>query len=115
MKTADALQAKLAQSLDRANKTIPKQTKSISKPRPKPKTQTQNSVPVAQSKTAQKISISLYAFDIEQIQATSLHLLQNGSQISVSEAVRLALRTIKIDDKLLRVYEDIKLEDGRRK
>jgi hypothetical protein len=44
------------------------------------------------------------------------YLRQKGVRnLSDSEGLRLACRTVIFDDKLLRTYDSMKLEDGRRR
>jgi hypothetical protein len=74
---------------------------------------------VNRSKTitaSQKCSITLYQKDFDILDQIREYLQQRGIRnLSDSESLRLACRTVSFDDRLLRSYESMRLEDGRRK
>ena len=65
---------------------------------------------------SQKCSITLYQTDLDILDKIREYLRQNGVRnLSDSEGLRLACRTVIFDDRLLRTYGSMKLEDGRRR
>lgn len=64
---------------------------------------------------SQKCSITLYQKDLDILDDIRDYLRQKGIRnLSDSEALRLACRTVSFDDRLLRSYTSMRLEDGRR-
>ncbi len=62
-----------------------------------------------------KISVSLYPSDIERLDQIKRFMMDNGVRnITDSSALRLACRTVELGPKLVRVYEAMRSEDGRR-
>lgn len=62
-----------------------------------------------------KLSVSLYASDIERLDQIKRFMMDNGVRnITDSSALRLACRTVELGPKLLRVYDAMRSEDGRR-
>lgn len=103
MKKGLDLQAKLAKSLDRANaKAGPRRS---TKPAATP------SLPAGGSS---KLSISLYPTDTARIREIILYMTQNNCPLSASQAIRLALRSMPIDDNLIQIYNTMQQEDGRK-
>jgi hypothetical protein len=65
---------------------------------------------------SQKCSITLYQRDLDILDKIREYLRQKGVRnLSDSEGLRLACRTVCFDDCLLETYETMKLEDGRRR
>jgi Na+-transporting NADH:ubiquinone oxidoreductase subunit NqrF len=65
---------------------------------------------------SQKCSITLHQTDLDILDKIREYLRQKGVRnLSDSEGLRLACRTVIFDDILLKVYESMKLEDGRRR
>jgi hypothetical protein len=65
---------------------------------------------------SQKRSITLYQKDLNILDEIRNYLRQRGIRnLSDSEGLRLACRTVSLDDGLLKTYEAMKLEDGRRR
>jgi hypothetical protein len=68
------------------------------------------------STASQKRSITLYQKDLNILDEIRNYLWQRGIRnLSDSEGLRLACRTVSLDDGLLKTYEAMKLEDGRRR
>jgi hypothetical protein len=64
---------------------------------------------------SQKCSITLYQKDFDILDKIREYLRLRGVRnLSDSESLRLACRTVSFDDRLRRTYEAMKLEDGRR-
>jgi hypothetical protein len=68
-----------------------------------------------QKELASKISISLYADDLTHIDAIIAHMAKGRCRINRSEAIKLALRGIKLTPELSALHQEIKRDDGRRK
>ena len=67
-------------------------------------------------KASQKRSITLYQTDLDILDEIRNYLRQRGIRnLSDSEGVRLACRTVSLGDHLLKSYEAMKMEDGRRR
>ena len=65
---------------------------------------------------SQKCSITLYQKDLNILDEIRDYLRQKGVRnLSDSEGLRLACRTVSLDNRLVNTYERMKLEDGRRK
>jgi len=64
---------------------------------------------------AAKISISLYTDDLAHIDAIVAHMAKIRCRINRSEAIKLALRGLKLTPELSALHQEIKREDGRRK
>lgn len=65
---------------------------------------------------SQKCSITLYQTDLDILDEIRNYLRRHGVRnLSDSEALRLACRTILLNDKLLKTYQSMRLDDGRRK
>ena len=66
--------------------------------------------------SSQKRSITLYQKDLNILDEIRDYLRQKGIRnLSDSEAVRLACRTVSLGDRLLKSYAAMKMEDGRRR
>jgi Arc/MetJ-type ribon-helix-helix transcriptional regulator len=64
---------------------------------------------------AAKISISLYAEDLAHVDALIAYMVQSRRRINRSEAIKLALRAVKLTPELSALHEAIQRDDGRRK
>jgi len=65
---------------------------------------------------ASKRSISLYATDLKRLDAIKGFMAERGVRnLSDSEALRLACRSVQPSQVLMSVYEEMKTEDRRRK
>lgn len=63
-----------------------------------------------------KVSASLYSFDIECLDRIREFMRGKGIRnVTDSEALRLACRSVKIDDALMGIYEEMTKEDRRRR
>lgn len=100
MKKNDTLAAKLARSLDQQNKK--RGPEAAAKP------------PVVEGRHCKKINISLFQTDLQKVEGIRLFMQTHGQYINTSTAFKLALRTAPLSADLLKAYEEIKGEDGRR-
>ena len=65
---------------------------------------------------AQKLSVSLFAADLERVDAILDHMkAKAGVRLNVSAALKLALRAVRLDDGLLAAWDAVQADDGRRK
>lgn len=64
---------------------------------------------------AAKISISLYADDLDHVDAIIAFMANRRVRINRSEAIKLALRGVKLTDELVVIHQAIKNNDGRRR
>jgi hypothetical protein len=63
-----------------------------------------------------KISISVYPKDIEVLDSLKGYLAEQGIRnLSDSETMRIAWRTLILTPRCVEVYQEMKKEDGRRK
>lgn len=70
----------------------------------------------AKGSRAPKLSVSLYQYDIERLDAIKDFMKGQGFRnLSDSEALRLACRKVEIDATMIDVYKQMQAEDGRRK
>ena len=60
-----------------------------------------------------KLSISLFASDMARLEEIRSYMAARGHHISVSQAVKLALRTAPLSKDLIAALADIRKEDGR--
>jgi len=98
------LQARLARSLDQANKREAKAAPMPSQPASPP-----------QVRRCTKASISLFQGDVERLNAIRTLMAQDGVMLSTSQAVKLALRTAPLDLAAMRQALDaVRSEDGRK-
>jgi hypothetical protein len=95
------LQDRLARSLDQMNKR-----------EAKTQTTTAELPPVAARKCTKK-SISLFQTDLARLDGIRSFMETNGQRISISQAVKLALRTAPLSKDLVAAMDAIKEEDGR--
>jgi hypothetical protein len=64
---------------------------------------------------ATKASVSLYGTDLERVNEVRDFMRERGLWISKSNAIQLCLRSARVDERLLKIYEKIQSEDNRRK
>jgi len=120
MTKGNALQDKLARSLDKANR------KTAAKPaKAKARKATSSEAIEIPAKTVfkkrkrlpvegcSKLSVSLFPTDMERLKAIRVYMAGQGEIISTSQAVKLALRAAPVDAGLVGLLEDIRNEDGR--
>lgn len=62
-----------------------------------------------------KLCISLFAVDLAHLETIRSYMAARGSHISTSQAVKLALRTARISEDLTAALVEIRKEDGRTK
>jgi hypothetical protein len=63
-----------------------------------------------------KLSVSLYSNDLERLDDIREHMRKSGVRtLTDSEAIRLACRRAELDSKMVSIYHDMQLEDGRKK
>ena len=96
----NGLQARLAASLDAANKTNKKKAAAPA--------------PLSADRKCTKLSISLFDGDIKRLDAIQDYMRERGWRISISQAVKLALRTAPLSDELVEALKAVKREDGRK-
>lgn len=104
MTKGDTLQARLALSLDQANK---KETKAH-RQAPAP------AAPLTADRKCTKLSVSLFDGDVKRLDAIRGYMAQHGLMISTSQAIKLALRTAPLSDALTDALDQVKAEDGRK-
>lgn len=63
---------------------------------------------------AAKISISLYADDLTHVDAIIAYMAQHRCRVNRSEAIKLALRGVRLTPELVAIREAIQRDDGRR-
>lgn len=98
------LQARLARSLDQANtreKKAHRQASTIPAPLPA-------------ERRCTKLSVSLFAGDVERLDAIRSYMASRGVMISTSQAVKLALRTAPLTEALAEALDAVRREDGRK-
>ena len=75
-----------------------------------------NSPKPANVTASQKCSFTLYQTDLDVLDEIRNYLrLHRVRNLSDSQALRLACRTIAFNEKLLTAYETMRFDDGRRK
>lgn len=94
------LQDRLARSLDQMN-------------RREAKTHTAAAPPLAAERKCKKLSISLFKTDLAKLDGIRSFMEANGHRISISQAVKLALRTAPLSAELAEALSAIQAEDGR--
>ena len=102
MTKQNTLQARLARSLDQMNK---RETKSH--------TAAPTALPVGDDRKCKKLSISLFKTDMVKLDGIRSFMETNGQRISISQAVKLALRTAPLSNDLVAAQAAIRAEDGR--
>lgn len=63
---------------------------------------------------ARPISFTMNDGDLARIDAVRDFMHTHGARISASQAVKLALRAVKPGNDLVKLYEGVKADDGRR-
>lgn len=69
----------------------------------------------SKTELAAKISISLYSNDLDHADAIIAFMAKHRVRVNRSEAIKLALRGVKLTPDLLPIYQAIKKDDGRRR
>lgn len=102
MTKQNTLQARLARSLDQMNKRESKTPAAASA-----------ALPVGGDRKCKKLSISLFKTDIAKLDGIRSFMEATGQRISISQAVKLALRTAPLSNDLVEALAAIRAEDGR--
>lgn len=98
----EALRAKLAKSVAVTPRKITRMVKPmVAAPSP--------------GRIARPTTFTMNDGDLTRIDSVRDFMRTHGARISASEAVKLALRAVKLDNSLARAYEGVKADDGRRK
>jgi hypothetical protein len=72
--------------------------------------------PAPQSLRAPKLSVSLYQPDLRRLDEIKAYMGEQGFRnLSDSEAIRLFIRSGEITGAIVSIYQEMQLEDGRRK
>ena len=103
MKKQKTLQDRLAQSLDKTNKqkAPPLSITPVTKPAVKNK------------RKCKKLCISLFKTDLAMLEGIRSFMANNGERITISQAVKLALRTAPLSNGLIEAMAATNAEDGR--
>jgi hypothetical protein len=105
MKVGNALQDRLARSLDEAN------TREAKARRLAPKVP----APLPGQRRCRKLAVSLFPPDHERVKAIRAYILaERGVSISTSAVIRLALRTAPLSTGLCKALDQATGEDGRK-
>lgn len=73
-------------------------------------------IPSPLSAHAPKLSVSLYQTDLKRLDEIKDFMRSRGHRnLSDSEALRLACRTVEIGDGFIKVYREMQAEDGRKR
>ncbi len=102
MTKQNTLQARLARSLDQMNKR-----------ESKTHTAEPAALPVGDDRKCKKLSISLFKTDMAKLDGIRSFMETSGQRISISQAVKLALRTAPLSNDLTEALAAIRAEDGR--
>ena len=102
MTKQNTLQARLARSLDQMNKRESKTHGAAAVV-----------LPVGEDRKCKKLSISLFKTDMAKLDGIRSFMEANGQRISISQAVKLALRTAPLSNELVEALAAIRAEDGR--
>lgn len=102
------LQARLALSLDKANK------KEAAKRTVKDFVQADNQRLQEAGRNCTKLSVSLFDTDLKRLEALRSYMAGRGVMLSTSQAVKLAIRTAPLSDALQEALDQVKSEDGRK-
>ncbi len=70
-------------------------------------------MPAAPGGKCAKISISLFVSDLARLDAIRSYMAARGQRISISQAIKLALRTVPLTTELTAALDAIRKEDGR--
>lgn len=102
-------------STRKSDALIAKLGKSLEKPSSAPQlTEAATQLDANKTELAAKISISLYTDDLDHVDAITAFMTRHRIRINRSEAIKIALRGVKLTTDLLDVYQAIKKDDGRR-
>jgi hypothetical protein len=96
------IQAKLARSLDQANKRD-----KARKPKALPP-------PLPPERRCTKVCVSLFAGDLQRLDAIRDYMQTRGERVSTSQAVKLALRSTPLSEELVQALDQVRREDGRK-
>lgn len=107
------LRARLAASLDNANKREAKAAPSHKPLIPAVSSRAGKAAP--RTRKGAKLSISLFAADLDRMESIRAYMAARGHRISTSQTVKLALRTAPLSGDLVAALDAIKAEDGRAK
>ena len=107
MTKGDTLQARLARSLDQANKTEGKSRSREGRQTPAP-------APLQAGGRCTKLSVSLFETDLRRLDAIGAYMAQRGHRLSTSHLVKLALRTAPLSEELVQALDQTRAEDGRK-
>ncbi len=99
----------------RSDELISKLGASLAKAPPAPPTPAPLPAGEENAELAAKISISLYTDDLDRVDAIIAHMAQNRCRVNRSEAIKLALRGVKLTSEMVDMYREIQRDDGRRK
>jgi hypothetical protein len=100
-----SLQDRLARSLDQANQREKKATR---KHAPAP------AAPLPAERHCSKLSVSLFATDLERLEAIRSYMATRGHILSTSQTVKLAIRTAPLSAELDAALDQTRNEDGRK-
>ena len=103
MNKGEALQKRLAQSLDQANQREAKSNRR----RPLPAT-------LPAERKCSKLSISLFSGDLARLNSIRDYMTTRGHRLSTSQIIKLALRTAPLSDEMMKALDAIQAEDGRK-
>lgn len=100
----DKIHERLAASLDLANKLEAKAKAPPAAPAPAP------------PRRNKKFSVSLFKTDVQRVEEIRAYAVaQLGVRLSVSEAIKLALRTVPMNtEAFATALDDMRMEDGRK-
>jgi hypothetical protein len=99
----------------RSDALISKLGASLAKPPTLPGKVSESSAAPATPELAAKISISLYTDDLARVDAIVAHMAQSRCRVNRSEAIKIALRGLKLTPELATIHRDVQRDDGRRK
>jgi hypothetical protein len=100
---------------NKSDELIARLGRSLAKPSAQLAAQEAASPPGSEQKElAVKISISLYADDLTHIDAIISRMAKSRCRINRSEAIKLALRGVKLTAELTALHDEIRRDDGRR-
>jgi hypothetical protein len=130
MAHAKTIQAKLAQSLDKANSAEAAEKASAAKELDRVRREYLDKVSPLKGKLGMvpapdaaapagkggctKLSVSLFPGDMARLDAICSYMAARGVRLSTSQAVKVALRTAPLSDALSQALDSIRAEDGRK-
>lgn len=107
MTKGDTLQARLARSLDQANRNEGKGGAKVGRQSPAP-------APLPAGGKCTKLSVSLFETDLRRLDAIGAYMAERGHRLSTSHLVKLALRTAPLSEELVTALDQTRAEDGRK-